>query len=100
MSFQSEEVRGEEFGDGRSEMGNGGAAVWADGERTVAAHEDSGEFITAWAERWGFANPNEAMEAISEVQECMAGANANSGAEKAREFMQRMAAVAAWFLSY
>jgi len=47
----------------------GNAAVWVDGERTTAAREDAGEFLTAWAARYGFADIGEAMAAVSEVEE-------------------------------
>jgi hypothetical protein len=88
LNFTEEEAHGTES-----------AAVWVDGERSAAAHEDSGGFIVQWAARWGL-NPTDAMEAISEVQENSALHGGQRGTDQAREFLQRMAAGAAWFLNY
>lgn len=44
-------------------------AIFADGERTVASRHDAGEFVTAWATRWGFRNIQSALTAICEVEE-------------------------------
>ncbi len=67
-------------------------AVWADGERTVAAHEDGGGFIMSWAERWGL-QPEVAMEAIAEAQERVlmeSGSEGHVAAVKAQRFYRNL----------
>lgn len=78
----------------QDEDGNGAeTAVWADGERTVMAAEDSGGFITSWAERYGFKDLGAAMEAVVEVQERLlveCGSEGHAAAVKAQRFYRNL----------
>ena len=68
------------------------SAVWVDGERSVAATEDSGAFITSWATRWGL-RPEQALEAIAEAQERVlmeCGSEGHAAAVKAQRFYRNL----------
>lgn len=71
-----------------------GHALWADGERTVAAQEDAGAFITSWQERYGFKDADHAVEALVEAQEyfrAVNGTDAHAAAVQALKFYRNWA---------